>query len=544
MMPATLPVEVDTLKEACISSYATFAKLMQEDGWFDPIHEQLCDWVQYHVLKNIDAGKDVKLQITMPRGSLKSTIVTKYLPIWLTLQDTNFRTLIAANTYPNASRKLQDIRGIFDTNEVFRALFPELLPTSSCKWTNEAACIPRSNAFPESTFEAAGMKTRVTSRHYNLIVEDDTVAPAEDEMKGDVTLPSVESIELAIGWHKNATPLLVPKGTRVRVVVTTRWGDFDLVSHVREQENYLVFDVPALDPEGDPVFSMFYSKEKLEEIESQVGPYMFQCLYMNNPMDSTLRVFKSEWFNYMYPHELPDEGYYTLAIDPAISEKDSACETAITFVKHCPIGARSYAQIWLKAVHGYFNPFETANKALDLLVPIINAEGGEKIRSLLVESNAYQGALKYVLWDEMAKRGISVPINAFQTRSNKKVRIEGMVPLFASGKIYFLRGLDPQVESQLKQFPMGKLVDVIDSFSMHRRVSLHEEFPTEEKAVEKKDFMDCMAILEEVQKAYNKRNGIGRDMLDSELTNRCNPFVGLRSDLGVMTDSRLMFGRN
>jgi len=71
------------------------------------------------------------------------------------------------------------------------------------------------------------MKTKKTGTHYNVIIEDDTVAPDVEEMAAEVIMPSIEDIERGIGWHKQAYSLLVPKGFRVRIVVSTRWSDFD-----------------------------------------------------------------------------------------------------------------------------------------------------------------------------------------------------------------------------------------------------------------------------------------------------------------------------
>ena len=110
------------------------------------------------------------------------------------------------------------------------------------------------------------------------------------------------------------------------MVIGTRWGEDDLMSYIRENEGYKFFDKPALDGEGEPLFKIFYDKEKLADIESQIGPYMFSCLYLNRPLDASLRTFKSEWFQYLRVRDIPKDGddeFITLAVDPAISEKDA-----------------------------------------------------------------------------------------------------------------------------------------------------------------------------------------------------------------------------
>ena len=60
------------------------------------------------------------------------------------------------NTYTNACGKLGAIKQIFEGNDLFKALYPEILPTSDSKWSKDAATVNRSGAYPEATWEAAG----------------------------------------------------------------------------------------------------------------------------------------------------------------------------------------------------------------------------------------------------------------------------------------------------------------------------------------------------------------------------------------------------
>lgn len=529
----------EELKFKCKERYFSLAELLQDDGWFDPVHKRLCDWVQWNIQEGLKKNKeDIKLAIVMPRGSLKSTIITKYLPIWLSLNDPNSRILVAGNTFPNARKKLEDIRGVFDGSSTFRALFPELLPKPWHRWTNDCAEINRSQTFPEGTFEAAGMKTQLTGRHYSMIIEDDTLAPTESDMGEEVLTPSKDEIEKGINFHKATTYLYPPKGTRISVVVTTRWSEDDLIAYITKNENYKIFDMPAMNKDGVCNFSMFYSPEKLAEIKSKVGPYMFSCLYLNTPLDASQRVFDPSWFKYVFESEIPENNpeaairvWRTIALDPAISEKDTACETAITEVCHVSQGNKNF-QYWTKAIHGRFNPFETVKKVLDL------AQNSFNTRDIIVEANAYQASLKYYLYDAMAQRNCKFNIIPVHTRTNKDIRIQGMVPYFAGGRIFLVKGLSPQVESQLRQYPNGKLVDIIDCFSMHRQLSGADKATESRKPFSKKpDPLSGEAILKELKTRYNMKT-YGRKTTPREpsLTS------GMSTGLGINIDLRRSFG--
>lgn len=502
----TLPITNKEVKDACEASYATFCRIMQEDGWFDPQHEKLCNFIQEEIEAALREDRDVKIVVVMPRGSLKSTIITKYFPIWMTLKDSNMRTLVATNTQPNARKKLQDIRSLFEVNQLFQNLWPNLQPTKESKWTDELVRLPRTGSFPEGTFESCGMKTKKVGAHYNIIIEDDTTAPDQSDVTEEAVLPSKETIEQVIGWHKLATPLMVPKGIRIRLVVSTRWGDYDLVSYVETNEKYKIFDIPAVDEQtGEPNFTMFYTKEKLKEIEDQLGPYMFSCLYLNKPIDASLRVFQDQWIQYVSLSEVPQEGYFTVAIDPAISQRDQSCETAITVVKHVRDSSGKVWMYWIKDVHGHMLP----NKSIEEIFGLVERYF-PFVRAIIVETVAYQMALKYALLDEMIKRKMNIGVLEFKGgHASKDERIQALQPYFAAGRIKLVRGLTPQTESQLRQFPHGKLKDVIDSFSMHMMEHQGERMMETPTGTPRKNPYSWESVMEEVmKKSAGQRGGV------------------------------------
>lgn len=526
-MAQQISIDIIELRDLALESYALFCELMQDDGWFDEVHKLLCCWVQKHVVEaeqrfaeNPNEIFDIKLQVTMPRGSLKSTIVTKYLPTWITLRqyylfnNQGVRSLIVTNTFTNAKKKLRDIRGLFDSHQLFKQMFPETLPKKSNRWTDEGAEINRDCSFPEATFECAGTGTKLTGRHFNVILEDDTTAPDEDEMKVELTTPGRDTIEKAIGFHKASTPLYVPKGLRMSIIVTTRWADDDIVDYVRDNERYKYFDMPALSPDGTRNFSMFYSAEALEEIKNRIGPYMFSCLYLNSPLDASLRVFKEDHFHWVDAKDVPSEGKITISIDPAASEKDEACETSITVVQHIEKDKQQY-QYWWEDFNGHLSFEEQVTTTIDKA--IFYNDNVAPVEGIIVETIAYQAALEYMLQQEMIKRNRFFALIPFASRKNKEVRIEGMQPMFFRGRIFFVRGsLSEQVTSQLKQFPNGKLVDTIDSFSMHKVLyewDVKQRKPKEQKVSEEDTFM---AIVEANRRKHTSRSKGGMDTgLDS-----------------------------
>lgn len=520
----------ESLREACFQSFAYFCRIMQDDGWFDPTHEFLCNWAQKQFLTQMQVvdrlgSCDGKLLIVMPRGSLKSTMITKYLPVWITLylfyirKDSSTRTLIAGNTFTNAKKKLKGIRALFDEQPLFQNLFPEILPKTGRKgnkWSDEGAEIRRTGSFDEATFECAGTNTKLTGRHYNILIEDDTTAPDVDEMKENMTLPSRETIEKAVGFHKAAFPLFVPKGLRLSIVVSTRWSMDDLVAYVDTHESYNCFNMPAKNKEGKNNFSCFYGDDTLNEIKKRIGPFMFNMLYLNEPQDPSTRIFSKENFKYVRKENVPQLGFKTIAVDPAIAAEDESCDSSITVMQHVQLGPRR-SEYWHRDVNGKFLPFQLAKKILQVAREEDTKE--VPVKCLILEDNAWQMALKYILlnlMEEEASRGLrKFSITTFTSgrTSGKHLRIRSMQPSFMEGRITFVIGsLSDQTESQLIQYPNGAFVDTIDSWSMHQKFFGYDKYESklEEDSLQENSF-------EAACESIKKRNKKGQAGLAEEL---------------------------
>jgi len=123
----------------------------------------------------------------MPRDYFKSTICTEGLPMWKALpfgdsDEASFRSLgygdefirwmrkahnpdtrllLVSENITNAAKLGQRIRWHYESNALYRALFPETLPDSSCVWTNFSLSIKRPNLMTgghgEGTFDFLGV---------------------------------------------------------------------------------------------------------------------------------------------------------------------------------------------------------------------------------------------------------------------------------------------------------------------------------------------------------------------------------------------------
>jgi len=439
--------DLTKLKDLCLKHFWFFAQTFTDPEYFDgKLHRELCEFLQ----QKVPAGT-VKVVI-LPRTFIKTTICGKLYPLWRAVRDPNVRCLIASNTGPNAEKTVQSIRGVVEHNRFFQALFPEVIPDfNKVRWSNRCATLRRKEEYPEGTFEAIGVGGNVIRRHYNLIVEDDTVAPRKDDLTGQEAMPSREDVEKAIGFHRLTLPLLINEDDE-RLVIGTRWCSYDHIGWIKQNEKCVVFDRPAI-IDGKPSYKRF-SMERLEGIRMSMGSYMFNALYLNNPIESESMVFKPEWIQYYEEEELPEDGEAVVTIDPADppTGKKSQDYTAIVSCLHSSSGiyVRRYRRARL-----------TDKQLIEQAFDVAEMDGAWKIR---VEVNRY-AHLEAAFKEEMAKRDRWYVIEAVKAKGSKEGRIRlRLSPLFENGVIKLKKGMR-ELEEELFTFPYGQHDDLIDALS-------------------------------------------------------------------------------
>ena len=436
--------EIQTIRKFCEKNFWFFAQSLLEPKFYDPLfHKDLCDFLQ--------TGGRGKL-IVLPRTFLKTTITSLYL-LWRATKNPNLRVMIVSNTSPNAEKTVRSIRSVIENNKFYQLLFSDRIPNfSSVRWSDRCACLNRPVDHPEGTFEAVGVGSNVIRRHYNIIVEDDTVAPKRDELTGDEAMPSREDIEKAVGFHKLTIPLLIDFENDQRIVVGTRWSSYDLINHVKENEKWDTFDRPAIDEDGKPLYKKF-SLETLDAIKLGLGTYMFSSLYLNQPLAKELMAFNPDWIQYYT--DIPEvEGSITITVDPADppTGKRSQNYSALVAAFSCEHGL--YVMSYKRGRYTHHQLIKEAYALADRV-------GAIKIR---VEIDKY-AHLQYDFQDEMDRRKRHYIIDCVKTKGrNKEMRIMGLTPLCEAGTLFLRRGMR-ELEAEMVEFPNGKFDDLLDALA-------------------------------------------------------------------------------
>lgn len=479
--------QLASAKVLLLGDFSYFAQLLTDPAFFDVIfHTGLCKFIQH-------SSKD-KL-IILPRGHLKTTMLSLYL-LWRAVKRPDIRILIASNTDTNSAKTVRFIRSIVEQNEMFRLFFPEVIPEfTKTRWSDSCACLNRPVDHPEGTFESAGVGSNVIRRHFNIIAEDDTVAPKKDELTGDEALPNKDDIEKALGFHKLTIPLLIDEDDN-RIITCTRWASYDMANYVLENEHFSVYDRPCRLDDGTPMYAKKFSNERLNAIRSGMGIYMFSMLYENKPLAKEFMAFNPDFFRYYEESELPEDGSVLITVDPADppTGKKSQDFTAIVSAKHTKSGI---------FVRRYIHKRVSDKQMIDEVFDCADKDGATKIR---IEVNKY-AHLAAAFKEEMKIRNKYYNVDEVKAKSiAKEGRIKNRLsPLFENGVMWLKRGMR-ELETELTTFPYGRHDDLIDALSWQvgdRTATEYERAPSPRKLLNQ----DKRRVfsLEEIRKSCRTR---------------------------------------
>lgn len=503
-------LDLDLLREKSRDSLYFFAKGILRFSWLQP-------HIHHSVTNLLAKRKATRKLVVLPRGWLKTTLCSQAYPIWRAVHDPNIRILLAQNNLTNARAKLRVVREQFERNQLLRAMYPHVLPNSNSTWSADSLCLNRSESFPESTFECIGVKGQPTSRHYNIIIEDDTVAPDFDELGEETLAPTHEDVRKAIAWHKLAMPLLTDPGSDEIIIVGTRWYEHDLISYILDSENSFEHIFRACrednegkpDPKGHVTYPERFDADVLREYEQTLGPYFFSTLMLNSPVNLGDMPFRAEWFKEyeQIPSRRSLHVFTTIdaATDPQLSTGNATnldYSTVMTCGKDV-ISGNIYVLDYFRA---RCSPGEHAAALFEHVI---------KWRPIQVgyEDVAYQKSLDYWLKELMRQRQeyfILVPIKR-TGRKSKETYIMGLTPIAASGAIH-IRSYMSELLTEFLAFPRGSHDDLIDSMAMQtsmwkRTRSLYE---VRSAQLDPNNF-DLESVIAEIRQ--KKRMGTSRDSI-------------------------------
>jgi predicted phage terminase large subunit-like protein len=468
-------------------------------------HRLFCDFLQRKTgVPDLDLAPIQKLE--MPRGTGKTSCGTVGHAIQLACANQNIAILIANERQETADGFLAAIKSQFETNDLLRALFPEVVPPDfkATTWAASKATLVRQSHRPEPTFMTIGVGGTVTGTHPDVIIVDD---PISKEAMENARVGAWQIMERVNRWC-NALKLLLNTQAQPFPQIRfngTRWYQNDTYDYIENtfggpvelrrtyrlsarlpsgvtvsREAYrvgqmAVFRAAAIE-EGVPVFPKIHSMEKLAELRYE-DPELFSCNMMNDPTSADVRLLQDSWLSYYdrlddrlgakgrmlhykndngssrHIHE--DQLRIVMVVDPAFTATGQGARAAIIVTGSDPETNR---HLILEAKAQRAEP-------RDLVIDILNTAKIYNVSTIYIESVAQQAAFLQFVQNEARARNMPLSVEPVKPAGrNKDLRIESLSAFFKARQILVHRSQLDLIR-EYESFPKAKYKDLLDALA-------------------------------------------------------------------------------
>lgn len=407
---------------------------------WDACHSELNEWL-------MQSTKKRKL-ILMPRGHLKTSILTIGLTIQHILKDPNTTILLANAVWDNARSFLSEIKEYLTSKSKLYYLYGKF---ESYRWNQDEIMVKqRKKANKTPTVSTAGIDKALASQHYKVIICDDIVnrqTISTEEQRGKVKK-----------FYSDLLDLLEPDGTLY--LIGTRWHDADLYGGIirDEAEKFDIYTAMATRDgtiEGEVIFPKKFNTQILQDLLLAKGSYEFYSQYFNKCVNADDQQFKPP---VRYWKDLGDNPRHTISVDLAISEKTSA---DYTVVMDCAVTASNQLCV-VEYCRRRMSPSETIERIFEFVLKY-------GVKKVGIESVAYQRALISILDEEIKKRGIFFEVVPIHPSKDKFTRTIALQPRWESGNLLLKQGM-VELEDELARFPVGEHDDLLDALAMQLNI--------------------------------------------------------------------------
>ena len=402
-------------------------------------------------ISRIEEERDKDLFL-WPRGHLKTSVFTIGGSLWSVVRNPNRRIGIGSDTLGRAKGFLREIKLLAEGKRALQVYYPEVFyldpPNQSPKWTDEELQFKRTAVYKEATITAFGLEALPTGDHYEDIRLDDIVTP-----ENTTTRDQMDHLKKSFAL---LTPILEPKGACMRVS-GTRYDYGDKYSELQTDPAWRLFREPA---EGGPnglIFPQKFSLARLAEIRREVGPYIYSCQYLLDPIDPETAMFRRSWIQYFDTWRPgPYRAYIT--VDQAYSMKK---EADYTVVMQCRVDRDKNLYV-ADYIRGHIGMGDVVKAVFAIVerTPSLSAVGIE-IQPNETETNS---AMILMLREEMRRRGQFFNLKPIRPARDKVARASILVPLFSNGQVY-IRSNMTELEDELLRFPRGEHDDLVDALA-------------------------------------------------------------------------------
>lgn len=382
-----------------------------------------------------------RILIESARGHGKSWFISKAYPLWLiyrNLQQVDI--LVVSFSEKQAVELLKMVSDELMRNPKLAHLRPDKQQTWQSLYLEFKG---------GHKIRGVGFGTSVRGLHPTHIVVDD---PLKDE--GGM------NPEDQYKYYSGALSGTAVRHTQI-VVIGTPLDSGDLLEQLESNPSYKFKAYPAI-KNGEALFPTLYTMDELRKREEEIGSLAFAREYLLQRIDPKTQIFKDQYRTVNELHTFPDDCIVTRTIiDPAISEKEKACDSAIVTMSMDTRNHRWERETQL---------IKSDNPALilDSVIRIAERYRDFPDYAVVIESEVFQKVLAFDLRAKLIEKGLNIRVVEVRHQGNqgKHQRICGMQSKWEGRAIHLLPE-SPLIEQHRYYRPnlKGARIDAIDAES-------------------------------------------------------------------------------
>lgn len=293
-------------------------------------------WWNWHIdviCRHCDALYDssiLKLTVSIPPRSLKSTIFSQYFPVWLWLKDASLAVLNASYNADLANRDAQVSKTIIES-EWFKQIFGDLITLS--KLDRDGYVTDRGGRR-----QAIGVQGKATGYGGDVIIIDDYISVNDSNskvMRDNGLLWFKETMTSRANNPKTARWVVIAQRTHVEDL--TGWLMSEPEMHdwehlvlpvqydgVRRKTSLGYYDIRT--QQGEILHPERMGEKEIASYKASLGLYGFNSQYMQSPFIRGGNFFKSE--NFKKVDEVTDCVHSAIFVDTAVKAGEDSDYTA------------------------------------------------------------------------------------------------------------------------------------------------------------------------------------------------------------------------
>jgi len=418
-----------------------------------PFHKQFFD---------ITEDESVSMAVIVAfRGSSKSTIMTTSFPLWSIVGKLQKKLVVIVGRTQRQTRMMIDnLKRELESN---RTLLQDMGPFKEQE--NDLGAYSLYLPWYDAKIVAVSMEQTIRGIRHGKHRPDLIIL---DDVEDLDSVKTMEGRDKIFDWIASEVLPAGQLNTKVICIGNLLHEDSMLMRLKKKIQNneldarYL--EIPLVDETGKITWTGMYPDMKaIEKKKRQIfDVYAWLREYMLKIVSNRGRIILPDWirtYNNIKDVLTPKDrrSLILTSIDPAISEKDGACKTAMVSFHVYNSGDRLKILVIPNPVNEQLNMKSTIERAKS----VSNVLGNGHATDLLVEDVGYQKALI----QELERMGY--PVTGFLVhRKDKRERLHVVSHLVQSGVVMFpKKGCDVLI-NQITNFDTEKYRDLADAFSM------------------------------------------------------------------------------